>query len=57
MTYPLVCVCSSRKPVANTLYVIDTYCDDLREEVQYMIERLPEGGHGAFGYDDGEGDD
>ncbi|KIK31277.1 hypothetical protein PISMIDRAFT_139495 [Pisolithus microcarpus 441] len=36
---------------------LDTYCDDLREEVQYMIERLPEGGHGAFGYDDGEGDD
>ncbi|KAI6028345.1 Bestrophin, RFP-TM, chloride channel-domain-containing protein [Pisolithus orientalis] len=36
---------------------LDTYCDDLREEIQYMIERLPEGGHGAFGYDDGEGDD
>lgn len=36
---------------------LDTYCDDLKEEVQYMIERLPEGGHGAFGYDDGEGDD
>ncbi|KAG1891498.1 Bestrophin, RFP-TM, chloride channel-domain-containing protein [Suillus subluteus] len=24
---------------------------------QFMIERLPEGGHGVHGYDDGEGDD
>jgi len=29
----------------------------LREEIEFMIERLPEGGHGAHGYDDGEGDD
>lgn len=36
---------------------LDTYCDDLKEEVQYMMERLPEGGHGVFSYDDGEGDD
>lgn len=36
---------------------LDTYCDDLREEIEFMIERLPEGGHGAHGYDDGEGDD
>lgn len=36
---------------------LDTYCDDLREEIEFMIERLPEGGHGVHGYDDGEGDD
>lgn len=24
---------------------------------RYMLARLPEGGEGAFGYDDGEGDD
>ncbi|KAG1832671.1 Bestrophin, RFP-TM, chloride channel-domain-containing protein [Suillus variegatus] len=36
---------------------LDTYCNDLREEIEFMIERLPEGGHGAHGYDDGEGDD
>ncbi|KAG2077822.1 hypothetical protein BDR04DRAFT_426816 [Suillus decipiens] len=36
---------------------LDTYCDDLREEIEFMIERLPEGGHGIHGYDDGEGDD
>ncbi|KAF8845021.1 UPF0187-domain-containing protein [Paxillus ammoniavirescens] len=36
---------------------LDTYCDDLKEEVGYMIERLPEGGSGGHGYDDGEGDD
>ncbi|KAG1756294.1 UPF0187-domain-containing protein [Suillus paluster] len=36
---------------------LDTYCDDLREEIEFMIERLPEGGHGVLGYDDGEGDD
>ncbi|KDQ59550.1 hypothetical protein JAAARDRAFT_33130 [Jaapia argillacea MUCL 33604] len=36
---------------------LDRYCADLREEVEYMIERLPEGGEGMYGYDDGEGDD
>ncbi|KAG0705161.1 Bestrophin, RFP-TM, chloride channel-domain-containing protein [Suillus ampliporus] len=36
---------------------LDTYCDDLKEEIEFMIERLPEGGHGVHGYDDGEGDD
>jgi len=36
---------------------LDTYCYDLKEEIEYMIARLPEGGEGAFGYDDGEGDD
>ncbi|EGN95980.1 hypothetical protein SERLA73DRAFT_170419 [Serpula lacrymans var. lacrymans S7.3] len=36
---------------------LDTYCDDLKEEIEYMIERLPEGGYGGHGYDDGEGDD
>ncbi|KAH0830517.1 Bestrophin, RFP-TM, chloride channel-domain-containing protein [Lanmaoa asiatica] len=35
----------------------DTYCDDLKEEVEYIIERLAEGGHGTNEFDDGEGDD
>ncbi|KAL4074488.1 Bestrophin, RFP-TM, chloride channel-domain-containing protein [Scleroderma yunnanense] len=41
----------------HDIALADVYCEDLREEVQYMVERLSEGGHGAFGYDDGEGDD
>ncbi|KAJ7273517.1 Bestrophin, RFP-TM, chloride channel-domain-containing protein [Mycena haematopus] len=36
---------------------LDRYCQDLKEEVDYIIERLPEGGVGGHGYDDGEGDD
>jgi len=36
---------------------LDTYCHDLKEEIFYMIARLPEGGEGVHGYDDGEGDD
>jgi ion channel-forming bestrophin family protein len=36
---------------------LDRYCQDLKEEVFYMIERLPESGEGIYGYDDGEGDD
>ncbi|KAF8448017.1 Bestrophin, RFP-TM, chloride channel-domain-containing protein [Boletus edulis BED1] len=36
---------------------LDTYCDDLKEEVEYIIERLAEGGHGTCEFDDGEGDD
>ncbi|ESK92995.1 hypothetical protein Moror_8898 [Moniliophthora roreri MCA 2997] len=36
---------------------LDRYCEDLKEEIFYMIERLPEGGEGIYGYDDGEGDD
>ncbi|KDQ33548.1 hypothetical protein PLEOSDRAFT_1110627 [Pleurotus ostreatus PC15] len=36
---------------------LDTYCQDLKEEINYIITRLPEGGEGAHGYDDGEGDD
>jgi len=36
---------------------LDRYCQDLKEEVCYIIERLPEGGEGVHGYDDGEGDD
>jgi putative membrane protein len=36
---------------------LDRYCQDLKEEVFYTIERLPEGGEGRHGYDDGEGDD
>ncbi|KAG7452710.1 uncharacterized protein BT62DRAFT_983661 [Guyanagaster necrorhizus] len=36
---------------------LDTYCQDLKEEIGFMITRLPEVGEGAYGYDDGEGDD
>ncbi|KAJ6513874.1 Bestrophin, RFP-TM, chloride channel-domain-containing protein [Mycena vitilis] len=36
---------------------LDRYCHDLKEEIEYIIERLPEGGEGKHGYDDGEGDD
>ncbi|KAG6919993.1 hypothetical protein DXG01_013342 [Tephrocybe rancida] len=36
---------------------IDRYCQDLKEEINYVIERMPEGGEGLHGYDDGEGDD
>ncbi|KAF9036757.1 Bestrophin, RFP-TM, chloride channel-domain-containing protein [Panaeolus papilionaceus] len=36
---------------------LDRYCQDLKEEIYYIIERLPEGGEGRHGYDDGEGDD
>ncbi|TFK46417.1 UPF0187-domain-containing protein [Heliocybe sulcata] len=36
---------------------LDRYCSDLKEEIEYIIERLPEGGEGMFGFDDGEGDD
>lgn len=36
---------------------LDRYCSDLKEEIQYIIEKLPEGGVGGYGWDDGEGDD
>ncbi|KAG7092261.1 hypothetical protein E1B28_008625 [Marasmius oreades] len=36
---------------------LDRYCEDLKEEILYIIARLPESGEGMFGYDDGEGDD
>ncbi|KZT24128.1 UPF0187-domain-containing protein [Neolentinus lepideus HHB14362 ss-1] len=36
---------------------LDRYCSDLKEEIEYIIDRLPEGGEGMFGFDDGEGDD
>ncbi|KAF9533362.1 Bestrophin, RFP-TM, chloride channel-domain-containing protein [Crepidotus variabilis] len=36
---------------------VDRYCQDLKEEIFYIIDRLPEGGEGFLGYDDGEGDD
>ncbi|TFK42892.1 Bestrophin, RFP-TM, chloride channel-domain-containing protein [Crucibulum laeve] len=36
---------------------LDRYCADLKEEIDYIIERLPEGGEQLHGYDDGEGDD
>ncbi|KAF5365636.1 hypothetical protein D9758_003129 [Tetrapyrgos nigripes] len=36
---------------------LDLYCHDLKEEISYIIERLPDGGEGMHGYDDGEGDD
>ncbi|RDX45493.1 UPF0187-domain-containing protein [Lentinus brumalis] len=36
---------------------LERYCEDLREEIEFMVEKLPEGGEGMAGYDDGEGDD
>ncbi|GAW07418.1 UPF0187-domain-containing protein [Lentinula edodes] len=36
---------------------LDRYCHDLKEEILYIIERLPDSGEGIYGYDDGEGDD
>jgi len=36
---------------------LDRYCQDLKEEVEYTIGRLPEGGQGGHGFDDGEGYD
>jgi len=36
---------------------LERYCEDLKEEVFYIIDRLPDGGVGIHGYDDGEGDD
>lgn len=36
---------------------LDRYCQDLKEEIFYTIERLPDGGEGLGIYDDGEGDD
>ena len=52
---------------------LERYCDDLKEEIlyvflnllfsvadwfySYVIDRLPEGGVGIHGYDDGEGDE
>ncbi|KAL1693450.1 Bestrophin, RFP-TM, chloride channel-domain-containing protein [Schizophyllum commune] len=36
---------------------LDRYCEDLKEEIHFMIMSLPEGGEGMYGYDDGEGDD
>ena len=35
----------------------ERYCADLKEEVEFMVEKLPEGEQGMSGYDDGEGDD
>lgn len=35
----------------------ERYCEDLKEEIEYIVERLPEGGEGMFGVDDGLGDD
>ncbi|KAI0702319.1 Bestrophin, RFP-TM, chloride channel-domain-containing protein [Cytidiella melzeri] len=36
---------------------LERYCEDLKEDIQYVIERLPEGGEGMYGIDDGLGDD
>lgn len=36
---------------------LERYCEDLKEEIEYIVERLPEGGEGIYGIDDGEGDD
>ncbi|KAK2460556.1 hypothetical protein APHAL10511_007026 [Amanita phalloides] len=36
---------------------LDRYCQDLKEEIYYIIDHLNEGGEGGYGFDDGEGDD
>jgi len=36
---------------------LDRYVYDLKEEIDYLFQRLPEGGQGMVGFDDGEGDD
>jgi len=36
---------------------LDRYCQDLKEEINYTIYRLPDSNEGSHGYDDGEGDD
>ncbi|KAH8983702.1 Bestrophin, RFP-TM, chloride channel-domain-containing protein [Lactarius hatsudake] len=36
---------------------LDRYCSDLKEEINYVLENLPEGGIGGYGWDDGLGDD
>ncbi|KAI9456257.1 Bestrophin, RFP-TM, chloride channel-domain-containing protein [Lactarius psammicola] len=36
---------------------LDRYCSDLKEEINYIIENLPEGGIGGYGWDNGQGDD
>lgn len=36
---------------------LDRYCLDLKEEVEYIINKLSEGGQGGNWHDDGEGDD
>ncbi|KAH8118527.1 UPF0187-domain-containing protein [Phellopilus nigrolimitatus] len=36
---------------------LDKFCAELKDEVDFIIRRLPEGGEGMHGYDDGEGDD
>ncbi|KAL5527557.1 hypothetical protein ACEPAG_6358 [Sanghuangporus baumii] len=36
---------------------LDNFCAELKDEIDFMIERLPEGGEGGLGTDDGEGDD
>ncbi|KAI9446829.1 Bestrophin, RFP-TM, chloride channel-domain-containing protein [Lactarius indigo] len=36
---------------------LDRYCSDLKEEINYILENLPEGGIGGYGWDDGQGDD
>ena len=36
---------------------LERYCADLKEEIEFMVEKLPEGEQGRSGYDDGEGDD
>lgn len=36
---------------------LDRYCSDLKEEINYILENLSEGGIGGYGWDDGQGDD
>jgi hypothetical protein len=42
---------------SNHFKLVERYCEDLKEDIQYVIERLPEGGEGMYGIDDGQGDD
>ncbi|EJD01266.1 UPF0187-domain-containing protein [Fomitiporia mediterranea MF3/22] len=36
---------------------LDNFCAEIKEEIDFTIARLPEGGEGVAGLDDGEGDD
>ncbi|PFH52381.1 hypothetical protein AMATHDRAFT_2116 [Amanita thiersii Skay4041] len=36
---------------------LDRYCEDLKEEIDYIMHHLPDAGDGTHVYDDGEGDD
>ena len=58
MTYPLVSAYLSLYRVLALIGCsLERYCEDLKEEIEYVVERLPEGGEGMYGFDDGQGDD